>query len=135
MRHNNLSTTEKKEVLTGCCDYQVLDLRFVECKLCCYDSIGLGQRRGKHKAAMHRKKQEQGENAARDSSSIIITRSSNRSIGKPLSSLITNTFFVTRLWERIKAVVRRNAGYFKRQPEYISRSMSAGMRDISLTSH
>ncbi len=35
----------------------VLDLRFVECKLCCYGRRGLGRHRDKPKAAMHRKKQ------------------------------------------------------------------------------
>jgi hypothetical protein len=44
---------------------------------------------------------------------------------KTTVSLVTNTSFVTRLWEMIKAVVSRNAGYFKRQLEYISQSMSA----------
>lgn len=47
---------QKIEELTSCCDYQVLDLRFVGCKLCRYGSGGLSQR-AKPKAAMHRKKQ------------------------------------------------------------------------------
>jgi hypothetical protein len=134
----SLDHKKKKEVLTGCCDYQVLDLRFVECKLCCYGSRGLGQRRGKPKAAIHRKKQ--------------VRRGGKRSKGffinhhhKKLQSINWKTTVIPRnrhvLRDKImgknQGSCQQERGLFQTSAGvlYISRSMSAGMRDISLTSH
>jgi hypothetical protein len=112
-----------EEVLTGCCDYQVLDLRFVECKLCCYGSRGLGQRRGKPKAAMHRKKQ--ARRGEKRSKGFFINHHHKKlqSINWKTTVIPCNQHvFRDKIMERIKAVVSRNADYFKRQLEYISRN-------------